>query len=199
LISSILATSSSRILINGQPGRSISHARRLRQDDPLSPMLFILAIDPLQLMLVLPKTANLRWSLYGVDAAIFADASSSELKHLQKIIHIFGDCPGLRINMSKTEIYTICLNTDTVQSLIRNFLGKICSFPVKYLGLPLHSRKLRKVDVQPLINKIGNHLPDWKGKMLSLPRRETLVKTVLSSQPICHLSLPSTKVVAKKN
>jgi hypothetical protein len=57
------------------------------------------------------------------------------------------------------------------------------------LGLPLHSRHLRRVDVQPLIDKIGGRLPRWKGKLLSLAGRETLVKCVLSSQPIYHLTV----------
>jgi retron-type reverse transcriptase len=47
-ISSILATSTSRVLVNGHPSENIRHARGLRQGDPLSPLLFVLAIDPLQ-------------------------------------------------------------------------------------------------------------------------------------------------------
>jgi hypothetical protein len=35
-------------MLNGQPGVPIKHARGLRQGDPLSLMLFILAMDPLQ-------------------------------------------------------------------------------------------------------------------------------------------------------
>ena len=72
--------------------------------------------------------------------------------------------------------------------MIQNFPGKICNFPGKYLGLPLHIRKLRKVEVQPLIDKIGARLLGRKGRFLSTAGRETLVKTVLSSQPVYHLT-----------
>jgi hypothetical protein len=42
---------SSRILLNSEPGKPIKHGRELRQGDPVSPMLFIIAMDPLQQLL----------------------------------------------------------------------------------------------------------------------------------------------------
>ena len=154
-IASLLGTASSKILVNGQPTQGIRHARGSRQGDPLSPLFFILAIDPLQRIIetaaqkgilkpILPKAANLRCSLYAADAAIFADPSPLELDRLHRILSFFGECSGLKINISKTEIFPIRLDNNAVGHLFRNFLGKICNFPGKYLGLPLHIRKLRK-------------------------------------------------------
>jgi hypothetical protein len=182
-ISSILGTSSSRIIINGRTTQNIKHAKGLRQGDPLSPLLFIIAIDPLQRIIdqaarqgllqpVLPTKANLRCSLYADDAALFAHPSPVEMDRLQKILLLFGECSGLKVNMNKTEIFPIRLQPEMVNNIVRNFPGKISTFPGRYLGLPLHTRKLRKIEVQPLVDKIGARLPGWKGKFLSSARRK---------------------------
>ena len=145
------------ILVNGRLTQNIPHVRGLRQGNPLSPLLFIIAIDPLQHIIehaaqrgilhpVLPKATNLRCSLYADNEAIFANSNATELKNFHKILKFFGECSGLKINVQKTDIFLIRVEPDLIPSLIQNFPGKIGTFSGKYLGLPLHTMKLRKVE-----------------------------------------------------
>lgn len=145
---------------------------------------------------ILPRAAKLRCSLYADDAALFANPDHEELSRINQLLHIFGQCSGLKVNLNKMEIFPIQCSEGLVTNALMGFPRKISSSPGKYLGLPLHTRKLRQVDVQTLIDRIGSRLPGWKGKLLTSVGWETLVKIVLSSQPIYHLTVfPTQKMV----
>ena len=49
-ISGLLASSSTRVLLNGVPGEVIYNRQGLRQGDPVSPLLFVLVMEGLQRM-----------------------------------------------------------------------------------------------------------------------------------------------------
>jgi hypothetical protein len=63
------------------------------------------------------------------------------------------------------------------------------TFPFKYLGVPLHHEKLKKEDIQPVVDKTINRIPGWKGKLLSYSARLTFLKACLASIPIYLMSV----------
>lgn len=140
-------------------------------------MLFLLAMEPLHKMFAYvqqqgliqfldKKCATFRFSLYADDAAVFIKPTQQDFDMLKLILQLFGQASGLLTNLNKTEIYPIrCDNIDVQQILGEHQV--ISSFPCKYLGLPLHTRKLPKASIQPIIHKIANRLPGWKKDFLS--------------------------------
>jgi hypothetical protein len=184
----------SRIMLNGIRGRPLQHIRGLRQGDPLSPMLFILAMDPLQLQRLLDNATEhglinpigvdpikLRTSLYANDVALFVRPTTNDVSNLQPILQALGAATAININLQKSEFYMIqTLATNTI-GVTEMFQGKIDVFPTNYLGLPLHIGRTRRVDEQVLVDKIRARLPNQKGRLLNRAGRLMLVNSVLTS------------------
>ena len=198
-ISVILSTASTKIIMNGSPGCRICHARGLRQGDPLSPLLFVLAMEALNALI---KTAEIkgllqpfgasaiqeRIFLYADDVILFTSPQQQNLVATQSILDIFAFASGLKTNPHKCAITPICCNLEDTARIIC-FLNEVLqAFPIKYLGIPLSVKKLKKTDLQPLVDKIIVGLPPWKASMLTKAGRTVLVKVKLSAIPV-HIAL----------
>jgi hypothetical protein len=204
------ACTTSRILLNGVPGKPIKHCRGLRQGDPLSPMLFILAMDPLQRLLdkatehgllspIGADPVRMRTSLYADDAALFIRPTASDIRNVQLILAAFGEATGLQTNMNKSAMYMIQTQQVDMEQLTPLFRGTVDQLLTKYLGLPLYIGKTRRINEQLLIDKIGARLPGWKGRLLTRAGRLTLVNSVLTSIPVYHMtSFPLSKWAIKR-
>jgi hypothetical protein len=197
-VSDLLSSASTVVLLNGTRGNWFKHFAGLRQGHPLSPMLFILATEPLQRLLDLAtveqlltpinnRAAKLRMSMYADDAAIFLNPIKEDLQVVSEILDIFGKASGLVINRGKCAAYPVRCDELDFSEVMEGFNCPIKAFPCCYLGLPLHYRALTRVDVPPVFDKLASRLASWKGKFLNKVGRHKLINNVLTSIPTYFL------------
>jgi hypothetical protein len=192
-ISMIHSSSSTKIICNGFPGRRICHPRGLRQGDPLSP-LFCVSNGSSQCLVRLADSQNLfqrldplvkdRLFLYADDVILFTAARQQDLVLTRGILEMFAADAGLHTNVDKCLIAPIQCNLESTITLLSHFPAKLSPLPIKYLGIPLSVGKLRKSDLQPLVDKVADALPIWKAKFLTKAGRAVLVKAKLSAIPV---------------
>ena len=91
--------------------------------------------------------------MYADDAAIFVKPDRNDLSNLALLLTSFGEVTGLRTNLLKTSVTPISCNETNLEAILSSFPIVRSSFPIKYLGLPLTVRRLRKIDFQPLVEK----------------------------------------------
>lgn len=118
LVSVCLSTASFSVSINGVMGGFFKSSKGIRQGDPLSPYLFVLAMECLSRLLMSryeaesigyhPKTEELRIShlMFADDVMIFFDGSSNSLHGISECLDDFASWSGLHMNSNKTELFT---------------------------------------------------------------------------------------------
>jgi hypothetical protein len=181
--------------------KKFTTGKGLRQGDPLSPLLFNFVVDIFTRLLSKAMANNLIQGLctdvvpdgvislqYADDTILFVDSNPEKARNLKWVLTCFERVSGMKVNYNKSELVPLNLEPDKAETFKMIFDCLEGSFPIKYLGVPLHYDKLRKEDLQPIIDKILKRIAGWRGKLLSYAARIILVQTCLASIPIYLLS-----------
>lgn len=190
-IKACITTAMFSVKVNGALARYFNGARGLRQGDPISPYLFVLAMEALSMILHKGASQNgfkyhwrtkeckLTHLCFADDLLIFCHGSSSPMAIVHSCIHTFSMFSGLIPNAQKSR----CFLSDVEESdlsYIQGLLGfTMGSFPIRFLGVPLISSKLSHNDCIPLIQKITSKVTSWTRRFLAYSGRLQLIKSVL--------------------
>jgi len=170
--------------------------KSLRQGDPMSPILFNIVVDMLTILIARAKEAGLVEGVIphliqdGLSILQYADDLVIFMSHdVEKVVNMkLVLTTGLKINFHKSEIF--CFGKAKEQKVFYSqiFGCDIGTYPFRYLGIPIHTRKLSNKDWQIIENRIENRLSGWKGKLLSAGGHLVLINSVFSSLPMFMMS-----------
>jgi hypothetical protein len=176
------------VKVNDEESNFFLTGKGLRQGDPIAPLLFNCVVDVISRMLVKGTDSGLIRGLcpnfipggvvslqYADDTLLFLEKDISVAFNLKWILTCFEQISGMRINFHKSELIPINIEVEELQPFIDIFKCEVGIFPVKYLGIPLHFHKLRREDLQPLIESLLRRITGWRGRLLSTAAKRVLI------------------------
>ena len=202
LIMQCITSVSYSILINGAAYGNIIPSRGLRQGDPLSPGLFLLCAEGLSAIIheatrnhlltgisISRNCPNITHLFFANDSILFCKAKTEECQELKQIFRRYEDASGQKINTDKSLVF---FSPNTHQDLKEAIFGILRpmqdSKHSKYLGLSSFIGRSKKQVFSILRERVGQKLPGWKGKLLSMGGKEILIKAVVQAIPTYTMS-----------
>lgn len=185
-----VCTPSFSIAFNNSTYGYFKGKRGLRQGDPLSPYLFILVINCLSIALdkaaaegkfhYHPRCGRSKLTHLADDLLIFSDGSLTSVQAILTVLKDFEERSGLAISISKSCFFAAGMTDPEIEAMSTHTGLHIGVFPMRYLGVPLYSKKLSTLQCAPLIQSIKNKLRSWTVRSLSYAGRSLLISTVIN-------------------
>lgn len=183
-IKTIYKNMNSRIKVNGDLTEPFGLSRSIRQGDPASTGLFILAIEPLAEMLrsnpkmhpILLPNSGPRGCVQFADDTTVISSKAGDFKTIMETVETFERGAGAKLNKSKTEVLlfgNITKLGDT--SMIPQENLKNC---IKLLGM-YFGEEAEEKNCQVLMKKIEEDLKKWSVPYLTLQGKNLIISSLV--------------------
>ncbi|GJZ22800.1 RNA-directed DNA polymerase, eukaryota, reverse transcriptase zinc-binding domain protein [Tanacetum coccineum] len=172
----------SLVLVNGDPTTEFEVFRGLRQGDPLSPFLFILAMEGLHLLTCKAQETGLfkgasvghgnmiiSHLIYADDVIFIGEWSWQNAHNLLCMLRCFYLISGPKINVNKSNIFGVLVSDERVSNMANSIGCGAGIFPMNYLGVPVGSRLLSVGGRLSLIKSVLGHLPTYYMSIYLMP------------------------------
>ena len=195
---------SSCVMNNGFASDLFEIKRGVRQGDPLSPYLFIIALEVLNIAIRENKEiVGVKVGNEEIKLNVFADDLTTFVKNtrsffsLKQVINNFGYVSGLILNEEKTEAYWLGSLHDSPEDLEIDKVNK----PMKILGIffTYDWQKFQELNSEKIIKSIKKSLNAWQWRNLTLLGRIQIIKTFAIPKFMFRASqIPITKEIIKE-
>uniref|UniRef100_A0A8C5LQL6 Reverse transcriptase domain-containing protein n=1 Tax=Leptobrachium leishanense TaxID=445787 RepID=A0A8C5LQL6_9ANUR len=175
-----------RVKVNGALSEPFHITNDTRQGCPLSPLLFVLYLEPLlnsirsneEVVGLLGRKNTHKVSAYADDLLFLVTQPSRLLPALTEELQSYGDISGFTVNADKSEFLNVTLSTTQILTIRTLYPFRWCSQKMRYLGIWLtaDSSMLFAANFLPLFNTVQEDLTKWKMKTLSWIGRINVIK-----------------------
>jgi hypothetical protein len=189
------------VRVNDHMGPFFQTQGGVRQGDPLSPILFNLVVDMLATLInrakengqikgLVPHLVDGGLSIlqYADDTILFMDHDLEKAMNMKLILCAFEQLSGLKINFHKSEVFCYGKEKEGEGRYTRLFGCSCGGLPFRYLGIPMHHRRLTIGDWKTVEAKFEKKLSSRKGKLMSVGGRLVLINSVLTSLAMFMMS-----------
>lgn len=183
-IQTLYISPTASILTNSTVSKPITLERSTRQGCPLSPMLFILAIEPLAMAIraqtdisgICLGEQEHKISLYADDVIVFLTKLTISVPRLLQQIELFGQFSGYNINNAKSSILFLNKQERSNPIVKSPFFNAKEGFT--YLGIKItpEIKTIIPTNYDPLIDEVSETLDRWMTLPISMIGRINLIK-----------------------